>query len=97
MYSIPIHGKEAALYLFRQSFRRAGDVVKDAAGVIIPSQRLSTGELAFVAKEVPPFAVKKYTIFPGKASAAEVKVNASSNTLDNGIVTVSIDETYRCN
>ena len=40
----------------------AGDVVKDASGRIVPSQRLSTGELVFLAKDVPPLAGRRYTI-----------------------------------
>lgn len=69
----------------------AGDIVKDASGAVIPSQRLSTGELAFVAKDIPPFAAKRYSIGKGKP-AAGTPVLATNNTLDNGILAVSLDE-----
>ena len=74
----------------------AGDIVKDASGAVIPSQRLSTGELAFVAKDIPPFAARRYNIGKGKSGSAArsgTPVLVTNNTLDNGILTVSIDET----
>ncbi len=71
----------------------AGDVVKDAAGNIVPSQRLSTGELAFVAAGVPPFASKRYFISggaaPGGSGSAAVAVDEHS--LDNGILRLTVD------
>ena len=47
----------------------AGDVVVDADGEPVPSQRLSTGELAFLAKDVPALAGRRYTIAAGKATS----------------------------
>lgn len=72
-----------------------GDVIKDAQGTQIPSQRLSTGELAFIATGVPAFAAKRYLISrsSGKKSPGKNEVLATSNTLDNGIIRVSIDAT----
>jgi len=82
----------SGLILLSGSQSAAGDVVKDVRGTIIPSQRLSTGELAFVAKDIPPFAAKRYSIGKGKA-AAGVGVGVANNSLDNGILRVSLDET----
>ncbi|MHC4315033.1 MAG: glycoside hydrolase family 38 N-terminal domain-containing protein [Planctomycetota bacterium] len=39
----------------------AGELIKDVDGKSVSSQRLSTGELAFVAKNVPPFGAKRFT------------------------------------
>ena len=39
--------------------------VEDAAGKVVPSQRLSTGEFAFLATDVPPLAGKPFTIKAG--------------------------------
>jgi len=48
----------------------AGDAVKDADGRPVPSQRLSTGELAVLARDVPPLAAKRFTLSAGPAPAA---------------------------
>ena len=69
----------------------AGDVVKDDKGGVVVSQRLSTGELAFVAADVPAFASRRYTIGKGKPVAG-VGVAVTANSLDNGIVKVVVDE-----
>ena len=45
----------------------AGDVVTDSGGRSVPSQRLSTGELAFLAKDVPALAGRRFSIAAGKA------------------------------
>ncbi|HTI10707.1 MAG TPA: polysaccharide lyase family protein [Puia sp.] len=69
-----------------------GEVVKDADGRVLPSQRLSTGELAFVASGIPPFASRRYFISGSTSGAgASDLVQADSHSLDNGIVHVSID------
>ena len=39
-----------------------GDLVKDERGKPVPSQRLSTGELAVFVGDVPPFGAKRYFI-----------------------------------
>ena len=45
----------------------AGDLVRDAAGAVVPSQRLRTGELAFVAERVPGFGARRYVVEKGRA------------------------------
>jgi len=83
--------QRSSLVLISPALSSNGDRVKDAQGQIISSQRLSTGELAFVAKEVPPFAAKRYSILPGKPTFNK-EVNTSKNSLDNGVISLSIDE-----
>jgi alpha-mannosidase len=68
-----------------------GDKVKDEAGHVVATQRLSTGELAFVAKAVPPFAAKRYFIAGGKAAGGET-VHVDTHSLDNGLLRVVLDE-----
>ena len=41
-------------------WKTAGDAVVDAAGKPVPSQRLTTGELVFVAKDIPALGSKVY-------------------------------------
>ena len=84
--------KRTGLVLVPAQLSAAGDLVKDAAGRPIPSQRLSTGELAFIATDLQPFSAGRYLISSGKEAAGAV-VAAGANTLDNGIVSVVIDQT----
>lgn len=71
---------------------KAGDMVKDEMGKSIASQRLTTGELAFVATAVPQFGKRTYSINKGKAYSAGTKATASPNTLTNGLYTVVLDK-----
>lgn len=67
-----------------------GDLVKDAQGKKLPSQRLSTGELAFLTT-LPAFSKQRFTIHPGKAWAAQ-RASISANRLENGVYTITVDE-----
>jgi len=60
----------------------AGDRVVDADGHAVPSQRLSTGELAVLAENIPPFSARRFSVEKGTAfakSGAKVR----GNTLEN--------------
>ena len=46
----------------------AGDCVRDERGAAVPAQRLSSGELAFRAQDVPALGLRRYTIGPGPAA-----------------------------
>jgi alpha-mannosidase len=70
---------------------KAGDLVTDATGKKIPSQRLSTGELAFVATNISQFGKSTYTISAGKAFT-QGAATISQNGLSNGIYTVDVDK-----
>ena len=69
---------------------QAGDVVVDEHDAPVPSQRLSTGELLFLARETPPLGGRRFTVKPGKPSAASDLV-AGSSTLSNGLVSIRVD------
>ena len=78
----------------------AGDRVLDDAGKAVPSQRLTSGELVFLAKEVSPFAARRFTVTNGKPNADGKKVEVHTDgsakasydtTLDNGLLRVRID------
>jgi alpha-mannosidase len=60
-------------------------------GERVPSQRLSTGELAMWAMEVPPFCSARYNISAGGAYKPSRPVTIDGNTLDNGLVRVRVD------
>lgn len=63
--------------------------VLDKDGNSISSQKLSNGELIFLANDVPAFGSKKYKL-SHKKNRVKLKI-AKENVLDNGLVRVSID------
>jgi alpha-mannosidase len=67
-----------------------GDAVLDAAGAAVPSQRLRTGELVFLASDVPGFGAKRYVIGRGPA---RTKAGASASGLEvaAGRLAASVD------
>ncbi len=69
----------------------AGDRVTASDGKPVPSQRLSNGDLAFMAKDVPPMAAKRYAITTGEAGQ-EGRCTVTGTALDNGILSVRLDE-----
>ncbi len=70
----------------------AGDRVTDDMGVI-RSQRLASGELVFLAHDVPPFAAKRYTVASGPDEGyGRPDAVAQGITLDNGLLHVRVDE-----
>ncbi|MBI2926510.1 MAG: hypothetical protein HYY24_12515 [Verrucomicrobia bacterium] len=79
------------LVVLSKELSSAGDRALDARGRPVPSQRLSSGELAFIARDVPPLAARRYTIATGPAHS-EGEVTAHGSTLDNGLLRVRVDE-----
>lgn len=68
-----------------------GDHVSDHAGRPVPSQRLSTGELAVLVTNVPAFGAATYTISAEKAHLGGQRVTVKDGVLDNGLVRAKID------
>jgi len=79
------------LVILPKDFQTVGDGVRDARNNLISAQRLSSGELAFVAKDVPPFGMKRFTINVGKAPQSG-KAEAVGTKLSNGLMTLVVDE-----
>ncbi|MBN2207382.1 MAG: hypothetical protein JW742_08255, partial [Candidatus Aminicenantes bacterium] len=69
---------------------RPGDLVRTADGKPIPSQRLSTAELAFLAADVPGLGAKRFFVEAGAPLAAG-KAESAGGRLANGLVSVAID------
>lgn len=69
----------------------AGDLVKNAAGKPVPSQRLSTGELVFVAADVPGWSKQRFRIHAGKAYT-KLTATVNGSTLDNGIYQLTVSD-----
>jgi len=78
------------LLVLNKELSAAGDVVTGPDGTAVPSQRLSTGELAFLAKDVPGLAGRRFTIGAGKAPATgEAKAEASG--VSTPAISVQVD------
>ena len=70
---------------------KAGDYIEDQNGRSIESQRLTSGELAFLAKNVPAFGAKRFSVKKGKAQSKNAAIKVGDYSLDNGSVSVVID------
>ncbi|MBN1418740.1 MAG: hypothetical protein JXP34_08180, partial [Planctomycetes bacterium] len=70
----------------------AGDRVTEEGGRPVPSQRLASGELAFIARDVPPFAARRYRISTGAAHAEGPPAFARGAEVGNGLLRVRVDE-----
>jgi hypothetical protein len=68
----------------------AGDLVVDAAGNPVPSQRLSSGELAVVVKEIPSMSSRRFIVRKGAAHSTGA-VSISGNTVENSNLSVSVN------
>ncbi len=77
--------------LLSKELSMAGDRVKDIHGKPVPSQRLSTGELAILTGEIPPFSSVRFHLSAGEAEAPAMRVSTTANLLDNGVVRARID------
>jgi alpha-mannosidase len=67
-----------------------GDVVMGPDGEAVPSQRFSTGELAFLAKKIPPLAGRRYMIGAGQVDA-KGRAKAQAASLATPSITVQLD------
>jgi alpha-mannosidase len=67
-----------------------GDRVLDDAGTEVLSQRLSSGELAFLSGDVPAFGSRHYRVVAGSCSV-EGNATVTETSLDNGRLQIEID------
>lgn len=67
-----------------------GDKVVDQNGNVVPSQRLSTGELIFRAADVPALGSRHYRVVREKAGA-EGPCKVQGNVLENDCIRVELD------
>jgi alpha-mannosidase len=93
--SIDVHNTSSwrrteVVYLSRE-LSSAGDSVVTADGKPVPSQRLSSGELAILVSDVAALASAGYTISPGSAHHPDQAVTINSDVLANKFLSVHID------
>ena len=67
-----------------------GNRVVDAAGREVPSQRLSGGDLVFIAPDIPAFSSAHFTVVKGAPGAAGGYA-CTDTSLDNGALLVVLD------
>lgn len=79
------------LVVLSAAMSAVGDHVKTEGGASVPSQRLATGELAFVAHEVPAFGSARFHLSGARALAPAKHAAFKDGVLENGIVRVKID------
>lgn len=70
----------------------AGDRVLDASGNVAPSQRLASGGLCFLVRDIPGLSARRYTIAAGAAECPS-GIAVTEDGLDNGLVRVRLDRT----
>jgi hypothetical protein len=68
-----------------------GDRVTDEQGGDVPAQRLSSGELAFLATEVPAFGSRHYRVKKGTCPLTDGGCRLNGTTLENGQLRVTLD------
>jgi alpha-mannosidase len=69
---------------------RRGNKVIDENGEEVPAQRLSTGELIFMAKNVPALGSRHYRVTKGESSFSK-GCTVKNNVLENGKIRVTVD------
>jgi hypothetical protein len=81
------------LVLLSQQQSSVGGAVLDGYGKAVPSQRLSTGELAFLAENVPALAGKRFSITAKAAAnaATAAKATAEATTLNTPSISIAVD------
>lgn len=77
--------------LLPKGLSSVGDHVKDDHGRPLPSQRLSTGELAFLANDVPAFGSARFHLSPEKPHMPAVHVTTKNGVLENGVIRARVD------
>jgi hypothetical protein len=83
------------LVLVPAELSRGGDRVVGPDGRAVPSQRLSTGELAVLVRQLPPLARRRYTViggtpFTGPATGAG-GARAGGATLESPLLRLTVD------
>jgi alpha-mannosidase len=81
----------SGVVIIPKSLSTTGARVADRDGHLIVSQRLSTGDLAILIKEIPPFVSQRYTITAGEPHQGGAAVRAKDGVLENGIIRAKVD------
>jgi len=80
------------LVLVSRELSAAGDQVRDDYGRPVPSQRLSTGELAIWVSDIGPFSTRRHRISKGEAYQPGETVKIQRGTIWNQWLRAGVDE-----
>ncbi|KKK98071.1 hypothetical protein LCGC14_2646420, partial [marine sediment metagenome] len=80
----------SGLVLLDKEQSAAGNLVKNDQDQVIPSQRLASGQLAFIARNVPALGARRFTIHAGDGRHAG-SAEATGLKLTNGLLTMEIE------
>ena len=83
--------KHSGLITLAKSESMRGNRVVNEQDTEVPAQRLSTGELVFMAKDVPALGSRHYRVTQGESAFAQ-GCTVKDNTLENGQLKVIIDK-----
>lgn len=74
------------------AWQSAGLSVLTNTGIVLPTQTLSTGEVAFIAKNIPPFSATRFTLGKDVVSDnTDIGASVHAATLSNEWLTVNLD------
>ncbi len=79
------------LVLLDKAQSKAGDIIVDEQGRPYPSQRLSNGDLAFLAKDIPALGSKTFYNKKGK-SAYQSNLKISGQSIENETIRLALDK-----
>jgi hypothetical protein len=79
------------LVLIPKALSAAGDRVVDSSGGAVASQRLSTGELAILARDIPPFSSRRYTVESGAPYSDGGMVISEDGKISNTLLSLTVD------
>jgi alpha-mannosidase len=68
------------------TMKLAGAAVKNDHGEAVPSQRLANGDLVFLAKDIPPFGGRRFTLEAGDATAMGTAQAVGVSLFDSSIL-----------
>jgi alpha-mannosidase len=80
------------IVLIPRDLAGSNNAVTDRRGNVIQSQRLSTGELAFVAKNVPPLGCQRFNLTHKNNVRKLSELIIERNRVSNGVISLNIDE-----
>ncbi len=72
------------------NIKLAGGFVRDEQGNPVPSQRLSTGDLVFLAQKVKPLGAKRFFLQSEKPSSSD-EIKMTDNSLQNNTIKITLN------